>query len=215
MAAFERAGILRGEQIRAQHSNAQTTMAGFLDVQDDQEVVVEPLLFTFPNPRGPIERGAFQQLCREMLDLLRGRGPWDGVLLAQHGAAVSEKPFNADAYITMGVREVIGPAVPIGLAMDLHGNISPSLIEASSVVVGYRTNPHADARKRAQECADLVVRAARRDIRPVQSMVRIPVIPNILRQGTDDQPMRDIYAGIAEVLAWADMLSASIFQGYP
>jgi microcystin degradation protein MlrC len=215
MEAFERAGILRGEQIRARHSDAQTTMAGFLDVHDDQEVVVEPLLFTFPNPRGPIESGAFHQLCEEMLDRLRSRGPWDGVLLAQHGAAVSEELFNADAYITMRVREVVGPAVPIGLAMDLHGNISPSLIDASSVVVVYRTNPHADARIRAQECADLVVRAARGEIRPVQSMIRVPVIPNILCQGTDDQPMRDIYAGIAEVLAWPDMLSASIFQGYP
>src|SRR5260221_6115236 len=114
MAAFERAGILRGEQIRAQHSDAQTTMAGFLDVHDDQNVVVEPLLFTFPNPRGPIESTAFHELCREMLDQLSRRGPWDGVLLAQHGAAVSEEILNADAYITMRIREVIGPAVPIG-----------------------------------------------------------------------------------------------------
>ncbi len=134
MAAFERAGVLRGEQIRARHSDAQTTMAGFLDLHDDNEVVVEPLLFTFANPRGPIESSAFQQLCREMLDQLSSRGPWDGVLLAQHGAAVSEEPFNADAYITARVREVVGPDVPIGLAMDLHGNISPALIEASSVV---------------------------------------------------------------------------------
>ena len=215
MAAFEQAGILRGEQIHARHSNAQTTMAGFLDMHDDQKVVVEPLLFTFPNPRGRIESGAFQVLCEEMLDRLRSGAPWDGVLLAQHGAAVSEEPFNADAHITARVREVVGPDVPIGLAMDLHGNISPSLIEESSFVVAYRTNPHADARLRARECADLVVRAARREIRPVQSMIRVPVIPNILCQGTDDQPMRDIYAGIAEVLAWPGMLSASIFQGYP
>ncbi|MCH8870044.1 MAG: M81 family metallopeptidase, partial [Chloroflexi bacterium] len=33
---------------------------------------------------------AFDRIAGEMLQLLKDRGPWDGVFLAQHGAAVSQ-----------------------------------------------------------------------------------------------------------------------------
>jgi microcystin degradation protein MlrC len=213
--AIEEAGIFRGEEVRRRYASSRSTMAGFLDVEAEGTARVEPLLFTFPNPRGPIARDQFDQLSAEMIELLRRGLPWDGVLLAQHGAAVARGHLDADAEVVERVREVVGRDVPIGVAADLHGNISARLVAASDVVVGYRTNPHADARERAFECAALVARMAGGELRPAQSMVRVPMVPNILCQGTSDEPMRSVYGALEEVLRTPGMLSASVFEGYP
>ena len=86
-ATFERAGILRGAEIERVYAESHATMAGFLDAGARLGVAVEPLLYTFATPSGTITDDAVERIGGEMLDLLRARGPWDGVLLAQHGAA--------------------------------------------------------------------------------------------------------------------------------
>lgn len=213
--AIEAAGVFRGDDVRRRYASSRSTMAGFLDVEVGGGAGVEPLLFTFPNPRGPIARDQFEELTAEMIELLRRGLPWDGVLLAQHGAAVARGHLEADAEVVERVREVVGPRVPIGVAADLHGNISPRLVAAADVVVGYRTNPHADARERGAECAALVARMAGGGLRPARSMVRVPMVPNILCQGTQDEPMRSVYAALEEILRAPGVLSASVFEGYP
>ncbi|MBO0703053.1 MAG: M81 family metallopeptidase, partial [Candidatus Dormibacteraeota bacterium] len=56
----------------------------------------------------------------------------------------------------------------------------------------------------------------RGEIRPVQSWVRVPLVPNILAQSTDVEPMRTLYgADLDQVLADPGVLSATIMQGYP
>src|SRR5947208_2267714 len=82
---FAESGILRGDQIVRDYAESHATMAGFLDAGRLSGVDVIPLLFTFTDPKGTITRDAFERICGEMLQLLRDQGPWDGVLLAQHG----------------------------------------------------------------------------------------------------------------------------------
>jgi microcystin degradation protein MlrC len=136
--------------------------------------------------------------------------------MAQHGAAVSEEHVDADAELVSRARDVVGPQVPIGVALDLHGNLSRRVVERSTVAVGYRTNPHGDARERARECAELVIRTVRGEIAPVQTWFAVPLVPNILNQSTDLEPMRTLYgADLDRVLATAGVLSATIMQGYP
>lgn len=216
VAAFEASGIWRGEEIWARLAESGHSMAGFHDVHDGTSVVVEPLMFGTANPRGPITRDAFDRLAGEMLDMLRDRGPWDGVLMAQHGAAVAEEHVAADAEIVGRARAIVGPGVPIGVALDLHGNLSPAVVEHSTVAIAYRTNPHGDGRERARECAELVVRAVRGEIAPVQAWVPVPLVPNILDQSTDVEPMRTLYgADLDHALGMPGVLSATIMQGYP
>lgn len=216
VAAFEASEVLRGPEIWTQLATSRESMAGFHDAHDGTSVVVEPLMFSNANPRGPITRDAFERLGGEMLALLREGGPWDGVLMAQHGAAVSEEHVDADAELVGRARAIVGPGVPIGVALDLHGNLSRGVVEQSTVTVGYRTNPHGDARERARECAELVIRTVRREIAPVQTWLPVPLVPNILNQSTDLEPMRTLYgADLERVLATEHVLSATIMQGYP
>jgi microcystin degradation protein MlrC len=164
---------------------------------------------------GIVTADAFERLSDELLRLLRRHGPWDAVLLAQHGAAVAEGALDADGEFIARVRAGLGPEVPLGVSLDLHANVSPRMVENSTVTTLYRTNPHLDARERALECAEMIARTLDGEARPVQALVKPSVIVNILRQGTSSEPMRSLMAEVEAACEADGVLAAGIAQGYP
>lgn len=215
LAAFEERGVLRSEEIVAEHGGASTIVAGYLEATARHRLEAVPLVFAEAQPSGPISAEAYKTLTHELLEVLSARGPWDGVLLALHGAAVVDGLSDADGSFAADVRRAVGPSVPIGATLDLHANVSPRLVASTTVTVVYRTNPHLDARERASDCADIVVAAARGDVRPVQAIMPVPAVVNILRMGTDHEPMRSLMMRVGESLEKPGALSASLVQGFP
>src|SRR5690606_26288257 len=88
-------------------------------------------------------------------------------------------------------------------------------VAESTAVVGFLTNPHVDARIRAAECADIIVRAVRGEISPVTSHRAIPAAINILRHATAEPPMSGIVAAATDLASRPGILSTSVFEGYP
>ncbi|HEX5114273.1 MAG TPA: M81 family metallopeptidase [Pseudonocardiaceae bacterium] len=212
LAAF--GGPLRGTEIVDRHATAHSTASGFL-ASAGPDVDVVPLVCAYANPCGPVTANAFDVIVAEITEALAGHGPWDGVLLAQHGAAVSDHHLDADAEVLRRVRQVVGPDVPVGMALDMHANLSDAMVEQATVSVGYLTNPHIDARPRALRCAELVIGAARGTIRPVTALCRVPVLVNILRQHTGEQPMAGLLARLEQATHRPGVLDVSLFQGFP
>ncbi len=212
---FDDDGILRGDEIVGHYAQSHATLAGYLEANGWPDVEVVPLLFTQTNPIGTITADAFERLVGEMLELLRDKGPWDGVLLALHGAAVSEEYPDADGEIAARVRALVGPDVPVGLSIDMHANISQKMVDNVTATVVYRTNPHLDPRPRARECAEIIVRTIRGEIQPAQALEMPPVAINIVKQFSGEEPMRSLVGDVEEVLTRPGMLSASVAEGYP
>lgn len=212
---FADGNVLRGDEITDRYADSAATMGGFLAANQWAGVEVVPLVFARLTPMGPITGDAFETLVDEMLDSLAASGPWDGVLLALHGAAVAEHILDADGEIATRVRRLVGPDVPIGATLDLHANISQRLIDALTVTTVYQTNPHIDARDRAIDCADLIVRTVRGQIRPRQALLQLPLVANIARQDTSEPPMSRLIAGAASIARRPGMLSVSLVEGFP
>ncbi|MCA1725859.1 MAG: M81 family metallopeptidase, partial [Thermomicrobia bacterium] len=214
-AQFVASGILRGEELVRAHGEGQSTVSGYLDVGREPGVEVVPLYFANTGPLGTITADAFERINAECLQLLREHGPWDGILLALHGAAVSEEYHDADGEFTARVRALVGPAMPIGVSLDLHGNITARLVENATVTVLYRTNPHLDARIRARECGEIIVRAVRGEVHPVQAIEMPPLVVNIVKQFTGAQPMQGMMEDVEAAMRRPGMLSASGVMGFP
>jgi len=208
-------GVITGQQLWNVHAGARTTVAGFhaADALDGVDVV--PLVFATTPPGGTITAAAFETIWAHVARALDEQGPFDGVLMAQHGASVAEGFPDADAEMIRRVRASVGPRVPIGVVHDTHGNISAAQIAPATVTRLWQTNPHIDARDQGLACADLIARTVRGEITPVQAIERPPVALNILRQGTADDPMKSFIAAARAVAAEPGMLSASIGEGFP
>src|SRR5262249_55774193 len=98
---------------------------------------------------------------------------------------------------------------------DLHANITPQQLAHTEAIVAYRTNPHLDPVERAVEASGILARTIRAQLRPVQHLVQVPMIINIVKQPTAFGPMKAIMDDVATVLTRPGVLSASCGQGFP
>lgn len=213
---WEQEGILEGDEIRRRAGGADSTVGGFLALENEaSDVQMVPLLYSRVTPRGTITREAYESVTDRAIELLQEEGPWDAVLLAQHGAAVAEGYPDADGAFISRVRSVIGHIARLGVAVDMHANVSERMTRDCDVLTAYQTNPHVDAAERAHLCARLIVDALRGGIRPLSTLVRIPLALNILRQGTEDEPMRRLLALARAEEAGRGILSVNLVEGFP
>ncbi len=208
-------GVQRGSEYIEMQRNAQTSLAGFLQAADELDFELVPLIFAATDPAGTITSEAFESLASEALQMLREQGPFDGVLLNQMGAAVSEQYPDTDGELARRVREVVGPDVPVAMTLDLHANISRQMAEQTDALVVYRTNPHVDAVPRAIEAARLVQEMASSGQKPHKWLEQPPMVIGIFQHDTREQPMKAIIDDLESVLAQDGVVSASIGQGYP
>ena len=137
-------GLLEdADAIRSEYATSQSTLAGFIAAAaEDPDVELVPLFFARLTPMGAITAAAIDYLIGRVVSAIRDNGPWDAVLLPQHGAAVSETWPDADGELVRRVRETVGPGVPIGQALDMHGNLSPLMVRSADITTVYQTNPH-------------------------------------------------------------------------
>jgi microcystin degradation protein MlrC len=214
-AAFEAADILRGQELVDRFADSSYTIAGYLQAADELGFEAVPLMWAQTGPLSTITRDAYDRLTGEMFGMLRDQGPWDGVLIANHGAAVAEHHPDMDGAFAEGVRAIVGPDVPIGGTLDMHGNVSRRLVEVADVTMVWRTNPHLDAKTRSRRCAELIVRTARGEIRPVQWIETPPLVVNIVQQFTGQEPMRSLVADCIAANERPGILDTSVAEGYP
>ena len=207
--------FLRGSQIADRHATSKFTLAGYFQSAQKFEFDLVPLLWAFTGPTGTITKDAFDRIATEMIDMLKENGPWDGVLLAQHGAAVSDEYPDMDGEISRRVREVVGLETPVVMTLDLHSNITQDQVDNTDAIVAFRTNPHLDPVERAVEASDILVKTIHGEVRPVQHLVQVPMIINIVKQPTSFGPMKEIMDEVDEVLEKPGVLSASCGQGFP
>jgi microcystin degradation protein MlrC len=127
-------------------------------------------LMAFAMPSGTTVRSAYESLRDEMLRDLKAAMPVDIVLLNLHGAMVAQGYDDCEEDIIRCVREIVGPAVVIGVELDLHCHLSASKIADADIVLTYKEYPHTDVHERAKELFDLAVATRLGKIRPAMAL---------------------------------------------
>ena len=123
---------------------------------DEAGVAAVPLFGARALPYGLISDDAYAELKRRLLAEIRGHLPLDGLLVAPHGAGVSEAARDLDGDWLQAVRELVGPEVPIVATGDPHANLSPRMVDAVDAIIAYGTNPHvtsASAAWKRRDCS--------------------------------------------------------------
>ena len=212
---WENTGILRGQQIVDKFADARYTISGYLQAADELGFEAVPLMYAVTGPIGTITKDAYDRLSSEMLDMLRDHGPWDAVLVSNHGAAVSEEFPDMDGEFTRAVREIVGNDIPVGVTLDMHGNVSRAVVQNTDVCLVWRTNPHLDPKPRARKTAELIVRTVKGEISPAQWIEMPPMLVNIVKQFTGEEPMKSWVQQCVAANETPGILDTSIAEGYP
>lgn len=212
--AFRRAGLRRGSEIRTALRDAATSFAGFFDGAEKHGYLLVPVVAVWATPSGIVTADALTSLVDDLVASIAATRP-DGVLLALHGAMVSEVDDDADGWILQRIREAVGAEVPIVATLDLHANISQRMVDAADILIGYDTYPHVDQRERAAEASDLIVSLVRREIRPTPALVKPPMMPTSQKMTTDCEPMQSIMTLAHELEERRGVLNVTVAGGFP
>lgn len=162
-------------------------------------------------PSAPTVRGAYEALRDELMENLSDAAPVDAVLLFLHGAQLAEGYSDCEGDILSRVRTIVGPSVPIGVALDLHANLTQQMVDNATVLMACKEYPHTDFSERAGELLDLIERTARREIKPVMALRRVPMFGFF---HTTREPMRGFVDEIMAREGRDGVLSISIAHGF-
>lgn len=178
---FERYELVRGDAI-LQIDNS--VVGGMLQVLQEANVAVAPLLWASTCPGGPLTADCYTQLKDELLARLRQALPVDGVLLPLHGAAAAEGIGDLEGDLISAVRAIVGPRVPIVATLDLHAHVSAAMVRNADALVAWETYPHADSYTTGQRGARLLVDTLAGRCRPTMAAGLVPVITSAIHAST-------------------------------
>jgi microcystin degradation protein MlrC len=215
LAEFKADVLVRGFDVQKRFHDAPHEIGGFFAGLQLERLEAVPIFAARALPYGVIAKDAFAELLATMIEELRRASPLDGLLVAPHGATVSEDWLDADGHWLSQIREEVGPDVPLVGTLDPHANVSEQMIAACDALVTYRTNPHMDQCERGVEAAQLLARTLRKEVRPVMAAAFPPVAISIECQATDESNCAPLCRYAEQLRSEPKVLAASLALGFP
>ena len=170
-----------GAEVLAANRGASTAISGIVSAAEARGLAVVPTFAAYAEPAGTIAASTWAVLKAKLLDSVRAAlaepGGVDIVCLQLHGAGVVEGLQDLEGDLGAAVRELVGPAVPLGCTLDLHGNISEQMSEAFDLMLGCHLYPHTDFEERGRELLDLCATLHSGDLtEPVTHIEHLPLM---------------------------------------
>jgi microcystin degradation protein MlrC len=223
---FRRELLVRGDGVRDAFAAAHHEVGGFFAGLEAAGLEAVPLLAARALPGGTMTATTAAAVLEMLDEAISRAGRLDGLLVAPHGATVSETEPDFDGHWLGRARRAVGP-IPIIGTIDPHANLSPAMVAATDALVAYRTNPHVDQRDRGMEAAALMAATLAGRVRPTQAAAFPPLAINIECQDPVSFPclphyeaaarLREPFAAlpVAADVPPGTVLSTSIVLGFP
>ncbi len=213
--AFRARRFFEGADIFPNFSGTNSEMAAFMDAADRHGWELVPTIATQAMPSGPVTAEAFNYVRDRILSSLAD-GPYDAILLALHGAMVSEAGEDGEGTLLQSIRDMAGPEIPIAVTLDLHANVTITMARLADIMVSYRTYPHVDQYETGEIAADLLARTLAGEIRPLVLLGKREMLDGADHGRTPGGPMRDLLPMARRFEAEEPgVLAISINGGFP
>ncbi|HEU5088999.1 MAG TPA: M81 family metallopeptidase, partial [Roseiflexaceae bacterium] len=190
---FPAGHLLRDDAVITERKGTRTEYGGAIQVAEEQAMTLVPLVAaTTSASAAPMLDAVFVALRDELVARLQAVLPVDGVLLVLHGAMSSQGFEDATGEILRAVREAIGPTLPLVATLDLHANVTQSMVQHANALVAYHTAPHIDLYETGQRGMRLLASLVRGQARPVAALRRLPMILPAENGRTTEGPYAEV-----------------------
>jgi len=201
--AFGRAAFDRARGTR-------TGLGAFIDTAAARGDEIAVAVNATANPSGTVDADAYERLAGSIVEAVRGG--CDAVLLDLHGAMVAKCADDGEGELLRRIR-VVAPDVPLAVALDLHGNITQTMVDATDVMVGFKTYPHVDMYETGAHAARLLFGWLDGGARPHVAWAQPPLLSHTLRSATGEGAMQRAVQRARQIEA-EGLLAASVFAGF-
>ncbi|MBM1814858.1 M81 family metallopeptidase [Pseudosulfitobacter pseudonitzschiae] len=212
---FEVDALMEGEEALARLSDGNTGLSGFTDVADEAGWDLTHVISAYAVPGSKVSRHAFEHVAGKICAAVeQHKDTLDGILLAMHGAMVTEFCEDGEGELLQRLRDIVGPDMPIATTLDLHCNVTPQMAELANIIVSYKTYPHIDLRERGQQAGRILEAAMAGKSRPKTCRVACPMLDDPNGGRTDVGPIVPLYARALEHETEAGIHCVSINAGF-
>jgi microcystin degradation protein MlrC len=173
--------------------------------------VVESLV-AFAKPAGPTVKKVYETFREEIFSDLKKAMPVDIVLLALHGAMVAEGYEDCEGDLLSGIREIVGPQIPIGIELDLHCHLTQAMVKNATALVTCKEYPHIDHGDRSMELFQIIADTACGKTNPRMHVFDCRMIGMFY---TTSEPMKSFISKLRGLEGNNGVLSISVAHGFP
>jgi microcystin degradation protein MlrC len=211
--AFKNEWIVGTAAFLERYTGTKTSMGGVIDAASELGLELRPGFYTQATPSGMVTDEAFNAIADGIAD--SADLDIDGLVVILHGAMVAASYPDAEGDILRRLRAKLGTSLPMAVTLDLHGNISPEMVDLSNIIVAYDTYPHVDTYDRAVEAVHLLKSQLDGHIKPVQRLVhtRMLVAPQAML--TASGVMKEIMDLAFGLEKQPGVLNISVAGGFP
>ena len=209
---FEDWGAQFGDAAREAYENTAMPMAAYMKLARERGAEFVTPFAGEAMPSGLVEAEAYDIMCGAILDAVDAG--CDAALLDLHGAMVAESTPDGEGTLLERIR-AIAPDLPIAVTCDLHCNLTQTMIDNCTALIGYKTYPHVDMYEVAEQVGRILFRHLDGEVDAVMAWGNRPVLAQTLRMGTDDEPMKSLIAGCVAAEQSGEALAATVFGGFP
>lgn len=212
---FEVDALMEGDEALARLSDGNTGLSGFTDVADEAGWDLTHVISAYAVPGSKVSRHAFEHVAGKICAAVeQHKDSLDGILLAMHGAMVTEFCEDGEGELLQRLRDIVGPDMPIATTLDLHCNVTPQMAELADIIVSYKTYPHIDLRERGQQAGRILEAAMAGKSRPKTCRVACPMLDDPNGGRTDVGPIVPLYARALDHETEAGIHCVSINAGF-
>ena len=199
-----------GEEAVQTFTGTASCLGGYLQVCAEEGAEITLPIAANAAPSGPVEDDAYAYMTDA---IIAAADDCDAMLLDLHGAMVTRSYPDGEGELLRRLRER-RPDLPIAVALDMHANITELMVSNCDIIAGYQTYPHIDMDGTGIRAARLLFRFLKGEFQPTMVWGNAPMLPHVMRQGTDDEPNRALQERAAQIEADGSTL-ASVFTGFP
>jgi len=202
----------RGRDAYEAFKGTGTAMAAFIDLAQREGWEIVTPIAAQAAPSAPVQDAAYTEISDAICEAVAAG--CDAVMLDLHGAMVTESLDDGEGALLTRLRG-IAPDVPIAVALDMHTNLYPAMVENATTLAGYTTYPHVDNYGTGMRAGEALVKKIKGEANPVMAWGNRPMLPHVMRQGTADFPNKQLQARVAELETNGEAMIATLFTGFP
>lgn len=211
--SFELWGWDTEDCVITKNRNVRNYVGGMIDRAEELGFEIVPTFATFAYPAGVITTETYQALKEELISRIAAESQYDAIVLSLHGAGVTEGTEDLEGDLLKEIRRVIGYEIPIIVTLDLHANLTQTMVDEADAILGNNLYPHTDSYEIGMEAVGLAQSIVQKQLKPSMYLKTLPLI--IPTSTTNLSPAKDINERCREWEQNESLIDCTFYHGFP
>ena len=191
--------IVEGDELLSVARKGSATLCGIVQKLDTEAIDILPIISVNSPPSGLVDHAFYIEIRNTWLRRIENEDI-DGIAIELHGAMATTECGDADGDFLAQLRKAVGPAVVIGVGLDLHAHITPLMLENADICIACKENPHSDTYECGERVVELMLDVIAGKLFPETVMAKArTILPG--RMSTAEVPLSDFHRRAREITA--------------